>query len=631
MHSPVFTNRFLFVLLSWTALALVAFGQDQEATLKLRLAQSFEQSGEWERAVGLYEQLLESDPLNYLYFDGLRRGYIQLKKYDKAIDLVQQRLIVQRDDPNLLAMLGGLYYQSGKASTADSLWQLVIAVDPKNTVRYRIVANQLIEHRQYEKAMRIYQAARTATQNDEYFMDEIATLSAALQQYEGATREYVRMIRLRPQQLSYAQARMSSFTGREEGRKAALRVLQEEVRQSPESVPLRSLLAWICMEGKDFESALNEYRFIDRLSGAEGMELYHFAQRAAQERSYLVAAKAFREVIEQQRQQRILPLAKLGYARAIEELSVHSDTLTFFQSSSESAPAPHDRQASPVSESRPSFQGALQLYESLAEEYPSSDVAMQAQYRIGFIRFHRFFDLDGAAAAFDRVRRTSQNPDLALDATLSLAEVYVAQNQLSGARSEYVPLLNSPQTHRRDLVLFRLAELDYFEGHPDSAQVRLKSITANTSTDLANDALQLLYFIQANAVGAPAALREFAKADLLVRQRKHAEALLRFQHILKTFPHALLIDDGMLRIAELHLLLGQTDQALQVLRALVEKNPPSTLRDRAQMKIGEVFEFVLRDVPNAIAAYEQILTQHPTSLYVEEARKRIRLLRGDAL
>jgi len=631
MKNAIFTHRFLFVLLAWTALAVVAFGQDQESALKLRLAQSFEQSGEWERAVSLYEQLLESDPLNYVYFDGLRRGYIQLKKYDKAIDLVQQRLMVQRDDPNLVAMLGGLYYQAGKASIADSLWQLVIAVDPKNTVRYRLVAHQMIEHRQYEKALRIYRAGRAATQNDEHFMDEIATLSAALQQYEGATREYVRMIHLRPQQLSYVQTRMSSFTGREEGKKAALRVLQEEVRRSPGNISLRSLLAWLCMEGKDFEAALSEYRVIDRLSGAGGMELYNFAQRAAQEHSYLVAAKAFREVIDQHRQQQILPLAKLGYARAIEELSARSDTLGFFPAGVEATPTPRTPQASPVSESRPSFQGALQLYESLSAEYPSSDVAMQAHYRIGQIRFHRFFDLDGAVAAFDRVRRVSQNADIAFDATLSLAEVYVAQNQLSRARSEYVPLLRSPQHHRRDLVLFRLAELDYFEGNVDSAQTRLQSITSNTSTDLANDALQLLYFIQANAVGAPGALRDFAKADLLIRQRKHAEALLRFQQILKTYPHPLLVDDGMMRVAELHLLLGQTDQALQVLQDVVQKNPPSTLRDRAQMKIGEVFELVLRDVPNAIAAYEQILAQYPTSLYVEEARKRIRLLRGDAI
>jgi tetratricopeptide (TPR) repeat protein len=188
----------------------------------------------------------------------------------------------------------------------------------------------------------------------------------------------------------------------------------------------------------------------------------------------------------------------------------------------------------------------------------------------------------------------------------------------------------SPELYR-DRALFHLAELDYFEASYDSALVKLQTITANVNTDLANDALQLLYFIQENKTTAQAGLAAFAKSDLLMRQRKHSEALVRFQELIRQYSTALLVDDGMMKIGELHLLLNHTNEAIEVFQHVVHEMPTSILRDRAQLRLGQIYEDRLKDKQKAIEAYEQILINHPTSLYLEEARKRIRLLRGDAL
>lgn len=617
------------VLLAATSLTSVV-AQDRDTAGRLRLAQGFEQSGEWERAVSLYEQLLAGDPQNYVLFDGLRRAYTQLKHYDKAINLVQQRLVVQKGDINLLAILGGLYFQSGKQNQADSLWQLVIEGEPGNPIRYRLIANQMIEHRQYEKAIRIYLAARSATQNQEHFMEELAMLFNALQQYEAATTEYVRMLRSRPQQLGYVQARISSFSGKEEGRKAAMKVVRAEVEQTPDEIPFHSLLAWLCMDGKDFESALNEYRIIDHLSKANGAELLAFGQRAMQERAYHASAKAFREVIDQHPTQSIVPYARLGFARAIEELSMSLDT-TSWSMNTGGAPALRTPAPGPVAEARPTFQSALGLFEALAEDYPRTEVGMQALFRIGVIQYDRFFDLDAAVTAFERVRAMPYNANLVFEAVTHLAEVHTARNNLSQARIAYGSLLPGAEGPKREQIQFRLAELDYFDANIDSALARLGSITTNVSTDLANDALQLLYFIQENRATAPAALGEFAKADLLTRQRKYSEAQGRLQEILRVFPSALLVDDAMMKIAELHVILQRFPDAIAAFQRITNEMNPSILSEKAQLRIGEVYEYRLNDRQRAIDSYEQILTRYPTSLYAEEARKRIRLLRGDAI
>lgn len=603
--------------------------QQGDVTARLRLAQSFEQSGDWARAAALYESMLTDNPQNYVVFEGLRRSYTELKEYSKAITLVNTRLLIDPGNESLLTTLGGLYNLSGMPQTADSLWQIVLRKDTKNSSLYRIVAAQLIEHRQYDRAIQIYLQGRSATGDMNLFVEELASLYSALRQYENATRELVKIVRLNPQQGTYVQSRLASFTSREEGRQAALGIIENEVKQNPKTIPLRTILAWLMTEGKDYGGALGQYEIIDDVTKAEGKEIFQFAQRAAQERAHQTAAKAFREVVGRTSAPTMLAQARLGYARAIEELSIENDSTAQAQDLAGS-PKGDSYLSGTISETQPTLRGALALYENIVADYPRSEVAMQATFRMGRIFLSRFFDLDGAAAAFTTVKSMGFNASLQNEAILSLAEVETARNRLDQARQQYILFFNLPLEHERERALFRIAELDYFEANFDSATARLERISTNTKGDQANDALQLLYFIQENRGSGTAALKEFSRAELLVRQRKHSEALVVFEGLAALYPGSPLLDDCMLRSAELQLHLGRVPGALATFQRIVTEMKTSVLRDRAQMRIGEVYERTVKNKVNAIEAYEKLLEQFPTSLFAEEARKRIRILRGDA-
>jgi tetratricopeptide (TPR) repeat protein len=609
------------------AVVIPARAQQVDVVARLRLAQSFEQAGEWDRAATLYESLLETGPQNFVVLEGLRRAYTELKQYDKAMDLIRRQLLGNPADDNLLAILGGLYDLAGEPQVADSIWHVVIRKDAKNPNLYRLIAAQLIDHHQYDKAIALYLEGREATKNQNLYMEELASLYGALRQYESATHEFVKILRTNSQQVTYIQSRLSSFTGQEEGRLAAQNVIGAEIARFPNEVPLHSILGWLFMEGKQFDAALDQYRIIDRLTKANGFEIFQFAQRAAQEHANLVAAKGFREVVDGKSAQNIMAYARFGYARAIEELSAENDTLA----RATGQVPPTVGRGTAVSETQPTFQGALALYESLINDQPNTETAMQALYRIGIIRFNRFFDLNGALAALDRIRTMPFSSNLVYEATLSMAEVQTARNDLRKAREEYSKLKTGSPDQFRDRVLFRLAELDYFEAQFDSAAAILQRISSNATNDLTNDALQLLYFIQENRGAGQAALTEFAAADLLVRQRKYSEALARFQSVALHYPETSLVDDATLRGGEMDLLLNRVDDALAVFRKVVNDLPTSILRDQAQMRIGQVYENRLRNKQKAIEAYEEVLANFPTSLFVEEARKRIRLLRGDSI
>jgi cellulose synthase operon protein C len=626
-HISRLARRALCTLLCAWLFGSPAFSQQDDSATKLKLAQSFERAGEWEKAATIYESLLEIDPEGFVVLDGLRRSYTEMKEYDKAINLVHRQLRENPSDESLLSALGGLYDLAGKTATADSVWHVVLGRDRQNANLYRLVAAQLIDHREYERAIQTYLEGRESTKNQMLFLEELASLYGALHQYEAVASEYVKLIRSNPQQVSTVEARLSSFTGREEARRAALVVVQKEVRQTPEQIPMLALLAWLYMDGKEFDAALEQYRVIDRLSKANGHEIFQFGQRAAQERAYAVSAKAFLEVVEKHERQDILPLARLGYAGALEELSAENDSATQLFRGTSSTGSENAR----VSESQQTFQGVLALYGGLTRDYPNTDIAMQAFFRIGTIRLNRFFDLNGASAAFDTVRRLPYNGNLLYEATMSLGEIQTARNDLARAHQEYGQLLKIVPEPYRDRVLFRIAELDYFEARFDTAAGSLQRISMNLANDLANDALQLLYFIQENRAAGQEALAEFAHADLLARQRKYSEALALFKSVTKRFAATPLLDDAMMRTGDLHLLLNETDSALVVFGRIINDMPTSILRDRAQMKIGEVYEVRLKDKHKAIEAYEAVLANYPTSLLVEEARKKIRVLRGDSI
>jgi tetratricopeptide (TPR) repeat protein len=596
---------FTFVLFN------IAFSQDADKMMKLRLAQNFEEADEWERAVTLYEELYKSEPANYIFLDGLRRSYTQLKEYDKAIGIIRRWFITHPRDSNLMTTLGGLYYDSGNETVADSVWKVVLSLDPNNVQSYRIVANEMMQHRLYEQCIRTYIDGRTMSKSEVLFADELGTLYAALQQYTSATQEYLRLVKKNPDQLSFVQSRLSAFILKPEALRAASEIVKAEVKISSDNIALHRLYVWLLMEERRYDSALEHYRIIDRLTNANGSELFNFAQQLNQEHASAAASEAFKEIIDRFDKSGLLPYARFGYARALEELSNEADTL-----------AP---------KSQPTYRDAIQIYESIAAAQDHPDLAVQSLFRIGIIKFEKLFDLDGALSAFNKIKEFPNTMNILYDAAIKNGEVQIARNDLVGARKEFERIAELPLVVYQDQAVFKLAELNYFEAQFDTSLSLLKRFDTNLDTDLTNDALQLQYFIQENKTSSLPALIEFAKADLQMRQRKYPESLSRFRDIVKQYPTTLLIDDAMMKIGELHLKLKQTNEAIAAFRFIADSIQLSILKDRAQFRIAEISENVLHNKVLAITAYEKLLEQFPNSLYAEQARKRIRLLRGDGV
>jgi tetratricopeptide (TPR) repeat protein len=158
-------------------------------------------------------------------------------------------------------------------------------------------------------------------------------------------------------------------------------------------------------------------------------------------------------------------------------------------------------------------------------------------------------------------------------------------------------------------------------------------LKASTSELISNDAIDLSVFIMEHfgldTIATPMEL--FAKSDLLVFQNKFDDAFLVMDTIKRDYPHHTLEDDIVLLQANINIKKQKYPEAIKLLENIVENFKDGILVDNAIYKMAQLYEHQFKDKDKAMAMYEKIIADFTSSIFVVEARKRFRILRGDNL
>ena len=91
------------------------------------------------------------------------------------------------------------------------------------------------------------------------------------------------------------------------------------------------------------------------------------------------------------------------------------------------------------------------------------------------------------------------------------------------------------------------------------------------------------------------------------------------------------MDDILFKKAQIAQQKNDSSSAIKYYKTIIEKYNEDLLLDDAIFHLAELYHSINNDSKIALQYYQDILINHPDSIYVTEARKKYRRLRGDNL
>jgi len=223
---------------------------------------------------------------------------------------------------------------------------------------------------------------------------------------------------------------------------------------------------------------------------------------------------------------------------------------------------------------------------------------------------------------------------LLADCKMDLGDIYLLNNQPWEATLLYSQVEKAfPNTNTAQEAKYRNARLAYFTGDFNWAKAQLDVLKAATSQLIANDALNLSLLITDNTTFDTTgnALKMYARADFLIYKEQTDRALITLDSINRVYPGNTLADDILMAKARIFIQQKQYVAAIIPLQKILDEHPNELWADDAVFMMADLYENHLNNQPKAQTLYQKIITDYPSSLWINQARKKFRALRGDQL
>jgi tetratricopeptide (TPR) repeat protein len=574
---------------------------------QLRIAQEYENLGDYSQALGIYEQIHKTHPDDPLAFDGIRRVFSNQKRFAELIILIEKQLL-RRYDLTLESELGSAYYKSGKEKEASKIWSQILEKNKHSLDAYHYVAQEMIENRLFDDATALYLEGRKKNSRPELFTLELANLFAARLDYANAANEYLNYLKINPRQYPYIESSLNRLIENEPDIvQNLIEIIRKKITETPNDIHLRKLLVNFYLNKRDYENGFAEITVLDQLefnaknNPEMGRSLFEFGTDLLQTGAYAYAERAFNLLIQKYPQSPLADLAQLGLARTFQLQNNHNQ--------------------------------ALLTYQELIAKSKNTNQTQEALFEIADVKLNKQFDPIGARSAYQQILKNSKAGDRYYRAVFGIGDSFFAEGRLNDAREWYSKPLKQAQITFKDRMTanYKSALIDIVEEKFDAAQNKLNEIINQAPSQhqqkelvLVNDALDLSLLLETNLTDA--ALKLFAKTILLQKQHKIQESISLLEDISQKFPQSALLDRIMMDMGELYLLASDYVNSIKSYQRIISEFPKSNYCDIAKFKIGEIYESSLGNHPQAIKEYEEFLVQFPRSIYLEDVRRKIRLL-----
>ncbi len=573
----------------------------------LQLARQFTTNGELQKALEIYQKLYKQDNDAYYYY--YLNGLLGVKKIDEAENITKKMLRKHPGDYQYNIALGRVYTQKGDRDKADLIYNDLVKNLPADAGSISNIATQFYQAENTDYAIKIFLQGRKLLHNDKLYTFELISLYRYKRDKAALTEEYLNFLPDNPSFITQAENALATVYEGEADYDMLKASLFKRIQKEPQQTIYVDLLTWQFLQQKDFDQALNQALALSRRQNDDGNSIFDLCQTFISNAAYETAIRGYEYIISKGKDQQLYIPAKIELINT-KNLLVTSGKYT---------------QNDLVSLEKD--------YIDLLNEFGktgSTVFAMQKLANLQAFKLHR--PVEAQKLLEEATNIPNIKPNLLNSCKLDLGDIYLINNQPWEATLLYSQVETAnPGTSIGQDAKFRNAKLAYYTGDFTWAKGQLDVLKAATTQLIANDALNLSLLISDNLVADTAgnALKMYARADLKIFEEQPAKAVLVLDSIDTKYPGNSLSDDILMAKARILIQQKNYTDAVVPLKKIVDEHPFDLWGDDAVFMLGDIYENHLANKEQAKVYYQKIITDYPGSLWINEARKRFRLLRGD--
>ena len=364
------------------------------------------------------------------------------------------------------------------------------------------------------------------------------------------------------------------------------------------------------MQEKDFLSAFTQAKAIDSRFDKSGALPYELARIAYQAEDFKAATLAYKYVADVYKDQEI------GWVSENQLVLIEFEQLKSTAHTKES-----------------DWMALAKKFEPLVKDDPTRPVRPDVEIKWALLHSFYLHDIKKGREILETIRQKSGVGSTYWgEASLELADIEVLDGNFWKAQLLYGQV---DKTFKVDemghLAKFKAARLSYFMGQFDWAKAQLDILKSGTTRLIANDAIQLSLCISDNISPDSTydALKQFSRAELAYFRNQDILAMSILDSLKGGYLSHPIFDDVMYLRANIYERSGDYSQADTLLSLLVSNYPKSILADKSLLNQGILNQERLNDPKKAEKLFTRLVIDYPGSIYIHEARRRVRELKSE--
>lgn len=573
------------------------------------LAQEYYRTQQFDKAIVLYQELYKNSKseLDYQY---LLYSLIANGDYEDALKLVNTL-----DKSNLRRYIdqGYIYQIMGNRKKAEKLYQEGLDKMLYTEQHVRKVASLFRSIRENEYVVYTYEEGRKRLNNPNLFSLELGSFYYSIQNYPAMVEEYLRAAENIPGQENYVLGRFQYYLSGDTDGKIA-EALREEflyrAQQEKEGTYYAEKARWFYIQLKDFEFAYNQTVAIEKKGDFDGYLMLDLASICMQNKDYNTALKCFEFITKNYKDTPIELSGNIGLLEVKYNLYVISNSNNIDEAKK-----------------------LDKMFTSLIDEVGVSNETLNLILTHATLKSFYLKDYDTSIDILNSLLDNyNWNKKEIANIKLLLADIYVLEDDLWEATLLY----SQVEKLLKDDVLgqeakFRNAKLFYYLGEFNWAYTKLDILKTSTNNLIANDAMRLSLFIKDNMTEdtVMTSLRYFAKAELAEFRKDYNTSFIYLDSANNSTFYGIIEDDVLYKKAQINFKLNKFEQADSLLQIIIERYPYEMLIDEALYYSAYINDYYLNNLEKAKEYYTELYMNYPSSVFAVLARNRYRDLRGD--